>query len=376
MAAIETFRVGSSKVDITPPLSVPYLAWKPRHRPFRGVHDRLLARAAVIEAGGERVVIIAADLIGFADKVLGPGRSFIDEIRQRVEKTCGVRAAHVMLAASHAHSTPDTLDFRPLRDEPGALAWLEELVERIAQCAATAASDTFAATLSSAETRVPGVSVNRRDGARAVNDTLTKLTFCSLHDARCVAIVHFACHPVIVQVQDQVSSDFVGVLTAAIEASGVENCLFLQGASADINPSCGDSRDFADVRRIGETIARCALAAEHTSAEPARVQVLHAPPLQAMRIGHRTLIAFPSEMFDVTSLELSGAIVVGCANGYLGYFVPTDEWPKGGYEVGPGEWQIAGAGAHEMAIEAAMRLIEGLDKRFTPVGPPKPLPNH
>ncbi len=71
-----------------------------------------------------------------------------------------------------------------------------------------------------------------------------------------IALVHFACHPVTVQVQPLISADFPGAMTTFIEGSGIgcDHCLFLQGAAGDINPVRGTT-DFADVRRYGLLLA-------------------------------------------------------------------------------------------------------------------------
>jgi hypothetical protein len=42
-------RAGFGKVDVTPPLAIPYLSFYPRQTPFEGVHDRLYARAMAVE---------------------------------------------------------------------------------------------------------------------------------------------------------------------------------------------------------------------------------------------------------------------------------------------------------------------------------------
>src|SRR6266487_1328641 len=100
--------VGTGKIDITPPLAIPYLSYYPRQTPFEGIHDRLYARAMVFDSGGEPVAIISADSLGYSRDVLGPGRDFVAEARERVERLAGVPAERVMLATTHAHSTPQT----------------------------------------------------------------------------------------------------------------------------------------------------------------------------------------------------------------------------------------------------------------------------
>ena len=42
---------GAARVEITPPLSIPYLGYAPRQAFFHGVHDPLFARAVVVNSG-------------------------------------------------------------------------------------------------------------------------------------------------------------------------------------------------------------------------------------------------------------------------------------------------------------------------------------
>ena len=57
---------GAARVEITPPLSIPYLGYAPRHAFFEGVHDPLFARAVVVSDGERRIALVVADSIGFA----------------------------------------------------------------------------------------------------------------------------------------------------------------------------------------------------------------------------------------------------------------------------------------------------------------------
>src|SRR5262245_56934709 len=126
----ERLTVGAARVEITPPLSIPYLGYAPRHAFFTGVHDPLFARAVVVDDGERRVALVSADSIGFARGLLGPGRDFAAEFRERAAGLTGIAPEAIMLAATHAHSTPETLGFRPLREHFGGLAWLETLLEQ------------------------------------------------------------------------------------------------------------------------------------------------------------------------------------------------------------------------------------------------------
>lgn len=248
--------VGAAAVDITPPPGLPYLAWKPRHKPFSGVHDRLFVRSAVITACGETVAILSADSIGFNNHILGPGRDFTSEVRKRIQNRTGIPEKNIMLLSSHIHSAPETIGFRPVHDDPEMMGWLEAVMEGMAECAGRATAGLFEAVLRSGVGSVPGISYNR-DGFDAMDPRLTVLEFKGIHDGRNIVFIHYACHPVIMQVQDSVSADFVGVLAHAVKSAvpGNEACLFLQGACGDIDPVKASSRNFIDAFEAGTAIA-------------------------------------------------------------------------------------------------------------------------
>lgn len=256
MTAPRAFLAGAAAADITPPLSVPYLGFEPRHAPFRSVQDPLRLHAAWISDTERSVVLVTADLIGFASTLFGPGRDFVGEARSRIAAAAGVPAEVVWLAAAHVHSTPDTLDFRPLRESPEAVGWLETVIDAAALAAREAREAAFEAELRIRKTRLTGYSKNRR-GESCLDEDVSILEFRSPGaDGRRIVFVHYACHPVILQVQDSVSGDYVGVVERSVEKlEGVESCLFLQGACGDINPTADDSRDFGDALDMGEALA-------------------------------------------------------------------------------------------------------------------------
>ncbi|PIU66588.1 MAG: hypothetical protein COS85_04315 [Armatimonadetes bacterium CG07_land_8_20_14_0_80_59_28] len=273
------FHVGAARVDVTPPLTIPYLGYASsgRHQFYRGVHDPLHARAVVVDDGETKVALLSVDSIGFKRRSLfADGRDFIGEVRQRVERLCSIPAGNVMLHATHAHSTPETIGFRPLTQHPGAAEWLEVLTDQLASAVAIADQRRKPVQLKIGKGSVEGISYSRRilrrDGTlcqwrnRPPNDEVEDwgandfeavvLGFEDADGAPVVSLVHFACHPTIVQVNPLVSADYPGAATAFIEnaAIGCECCLFLQGACGSINPRRGTT-GFDDVRRTGQALA-------------------------------------------------------------------------------------------------------------------------
>ncbi|HNT37249.1 MAG TPA: hypothetical protein PKH07_19815, partial [bacterium] len=98
-----SMKIGLARVDVTPPLTIPYLSFHPRQTPFKGVRDRLHARALVAESDSGRIALVSVDALGFSRSILGPGRDFIEEVRQEVQRRTGIPAGNVLLASTHAH---------------------------------------------------------------------------------------------------------------------------------------------------------------------------------------------------------------------------------------------------------------------------------
>ena len=266
------FQVGSSRVEITPPLTIPYLGYEPRHALFTGVHDPLYARAIALDDGATQVILIAADAIGYSNELLGPGRNFTAEVRQRIAAATGVPAAHVMLTTTHAHSTPETCNLRRLLDTPAAAPWLAVVIDQLASAAIMAFANRQPSRVKAGVGQVLGLSRNRRvigpDGrilggpettpqagqakAGPLDPEVGVLLLEAIDSNACTVITNFACHPVTVQVQPLVSADFPGPAMSFVEQSvpGCTNSLFLQGACGDINP-IRNTTDFADVQRYG-----------------------------------------------------------------------------------------------------------------------------
>jgi len=407
------FSVGAARMEITPPLEVPYLSFAPRHQAFAAVHDPLFARALVVSDGNKRGAVISAEAIGFINSVLGEGRNFTAEVRAEVERRTGIPGEGVMLTAAHVHSSPDSIDIRPLRGSAAGRAWLEGLIGKIGSAAEAALNNTFDAALKIGQAEFPGYSRNRR-GEDCLDDLVTSLLFEASDRRRRVILVNYACHPVIVQAQDRISADYVGVMAAKLERDlgGLEACLFLQGAAGDINPWIDDTRDFGDVEKMGTALAGKVMemigkmSAAGPAAEPALLasaaETLELPSrpmptaegaeelaagdnrmwlgdelaerlldsrksypaeLQVLRLGNAVLAGIPGEPFcrmgkairDLAA-PLTG-IPVGYANGYVGYIVPPESWARGGYEVDPGPWSKVAPESHTLILDTLNGLF-------------------
>ena len=307
---------GSASIDITPPLTVPFLGFIPRHSFFEGVHDPLFAKAVVIDSCERRIAIVSADSIGFRKDLFGEGRDFIAEVREEVEQACGIPSSHIMICATHAHSTPETIGIRNLADHPGTLEWLETLKGQIASTVIQADRNRAPARLVVRSTQVEDVAHSRRmvgrDGkllslaARpdpelvsdwgACDPELTVLCLQTEDGEPRTVLMHFACHPVTVQVQPLVSADFPGTASRLVEQEleGCDHCIFMQGAAGNINPVGGSTKDFDDVDRYGRILADETIGLLKQSSNP--------EPASALKVDAVSeVVKFPSR--DLPALQ-------------------------------------------------------------------------
>ncbi len=319
-------RVGAAKADISPPLHIPYLGGEPRYGEFAGIHDPLYARATVLSCGGQSVGILSADALGLSTDLLGPGRDFIAEVRRRVAAETDLDPDGILLAATHAHSTPDTYGILRLWEKPECRAWFEVFAGHLAWTLIRAWRDLTPARLGLGQTRVPGVGANRRlrdeqgricsRGRMPEDATIIDEGCCDdsllvllvrREGAAPVVIANFACHPVTVQVQPMMSADYPGFACALVEqVLGSDSlCLFVQGAAGDINPVNDASGEFDDVASFGAMVgggilqgvgqARLATGAEEVVLDAARrvvpIAARQAPDVDTARAAREEAVA-------------------------------------------------------------------------------------
>jgi neutral ceramidase len=85
-------KAGAAKVDVTPQESeLP--------KTYEGIHDRLNARAIVVDNGATSAALITVDSGGLSDDIW-------KSLTQRIETTLRIPAANVLLTATHSHSAP------------------------------------------------------------------------------------------------------------------------------------------------------------------------------------------------------------------------------------------------------------------------------
>lgn len=109
---------GAARLDITPPIGTS-LAGSLTGRASLGVLDPLHTRALVLDNGDTRVALVTLDVIAL-------GRADVDPARRAISEACGLPPENVLIAATHTHYAPGTVDLFETPREPAYVPWAME----------------------------------------------------------------------------------------------------------------------------------------------------------------------------------------------------------------------------------------------------------
>ncbi len=251
-------KAGFAKRIISPPKGIYLIGYGDRLLGNKGVHDDLTATALALDTGESRIVIIACDLLAINEFTLARVQSEVDE--------------NILLVCSHTHAGPIVYaDERSARKNRKYIDFLiSQLVEAIQEATLNLEPATLHWSTSDAD-----IAVNRRErqadgsieiGVNPEGEIDRSLNFIQVRDETgkpLVNVVNFACHNVVLGPKNRwVSADWAGAMRRRIEAATGEPCLFIQGATADLNPAHEwGPQDFEAVAALGTRVARSALAA-------------------------------------------------------------------------------------------------------------------
>lgn len=362
-------RAGIAKVDITPPADTPVVG---HVRPTNGIRDPIRAGVLVLNNGETQVAIVTLDLISAS-------REMVTQLKEAIGSKTKTPEKNIMIATSHNHSGPGWST---------EVAWSRTVVTKIAAASEEAAKSMRPVTIGYGEDRID-FNINRRkviDGRALVRldpngpcDHRVKVL--RFDDGKSLEpmgiLMHAVCHPCVFTWGDKltppypkgfpkISADFPGEAQSFVEkVYGTKTqAMFLQGCAGDIRPNlpgipyrCGDEADIkwtgrslgcAVVRVADKSVIREELA-KRKSIYPLKcaTSVIELPgkkeklncEMQAMRVGDFLLLTIPGEPMVEYGFKIEKAIadraipiVIGYANGNLGYICTAESHKYGGYE--------------------------------------------
>ncbi len=401
-----------AKVNITPPVGIDLIGFWDRKNPSIGIHDDLYSRALVLDDGEKEIALITADLLAVSS-------NFVASLREMVKERTGIAEKNILFATTHTHSGPST-DI-PRKDPPPDQAWLSVLKRKIAGVAYLAWKNKRGAQLGFGQSRLEGLSVNRRErtsegeiilGSNPEGEIDYTLGVIGIKDTSGNprgALMNYACHPVVLGYDNLlISADYPGYATEMLERIKGEGfiAMFTNGATGDINPRDA-LKGFEEARRMGQIIGAesfkilerisftsdIKLDIESESLElplnplptleiaermveerreeanklekegadklhqklawyklnwaeqvlelvKSGKRVVKVPfEVQVITLGDTMLIALPGEAFVKLGLEIKErlerypTLLIGYANGCIGYIPSPEAYEQGGYEV-------------------------------------------
>ena len=256
--------------------------------PFRGcrsVRDDLTATALVLGDGTTRLALLAVDLLAISQDI---GERIAGLVAERI----GLPAEHVMIACSHAHTTPVASVNAAARDPQKRyveqfVSWAVEAIE--------AAAETLRPIRLQVGRGEASIAVNRRE-TNAKGDTIIGYDPDGLVDrslgvvqlvevdgsgpagAVMATLVNYTCHPTCLGPKFKfATAAWPGEMRGVVESHTGAPCLFLQGATGDLNPEHEWGKDELGAmvrlgKRVGEAVVATLATMEPVEAVPLGVR--------------------------------------------------------------------------------------------------------
>lgn len=210
-----------------------------------GIHDRLFARALALEASSQQGLLISCDLLAL-------DAPFVSAARIAIREATGIPEKAIMIACTHTHSGPATINLRDCGevDRP----YLEWLQLRLVNVAQKAASNLQEARVGSGRGRVDQGALNRRQPGGSIDPDLNVIGFRDEAGKFLAILVNYACHPVCLDGANRlISADYPGYLSRILQEQTHAVVLFTTGAAGDINPE--QMGGFAYAEELGSALA-------------------------------------------------------------------------------------------------------------------------
>ncbi|NUQ00237.1 MAG: hypothetical protein HUU35_10325 [Armatimonadetes bacterium] len=274
-----SLEAGIARTNITPPVGIATRGFAGRG-PASGVHEDLTATALVLRCGDTMAALIGLDLC-----LVDRGETLA--WREAIAARTGVPVEHQVVAASHTHYGPAQTD----RDDPLVPAYQALLHERLVAVAEEAAGrlqpvqmgvgeSTTWIGVNRRERRPDGVVILGRNPDGPVDRAVLVVRLDDLQGRPVAVIANAACHPVCgTSATRELSPCWPGFARKVVEQEAGVPVLFLQGASADVNPLA---------QAVGHDSSEKA-GAEAGAAMLAAWQAAEVAPAQGLRVTSRLL---------------------------------------------------------------------------------------
>jgi hypothetical protein len=228
---------GIARADITPPIGIPSSGFAGRG-PLNAHHDPLYATVMVASNNSQKAALVSCDLLDLDAETVA-------RIRDVAADRTGIDAARITIACIHTHYGPDA--YRS-QDKEIIRAYRANLIHTVAGAIQEAACAMSPIRLGVAwgesdiginrrEKRPDGQIVLGNNPTGPIDRSLAVVRIDHEDGAPLACLVNFQTHPVSQASRTRhISADYVGRARQVIEKLTGATCLYLQGASGNINP--------------------------------------------------------------------------------------------------------------------------------------------
>ncbi len=264
-------KASAGEVDLKPPMGGYMSGFAARIEPAIGIHDPIMARAIVLDAGGSPLAIVSCDLIGFAPETVA-------DIRRRIAEKSELPPEGVFICCTHTHSGPTSMKLRGVLGYIDEL-WLQECQTKIVDLVAGLTSKLQPARVGWGSTTLAGIGYNRQDASRRIDEELIAISVEDESGSVIATLLNYAMHAVVLGPSNLMySGDFPGAAVRTVQRLRGGIGLYLQGACGDINPivernDVGEIGTFDDCERIGKKLAHAAVSALRDAPRTSDVQL-------------------------------------------------------------------------------------------------------
>ncbi len=215
-------KIGTARVDITPPLGCPMDGFEARTSGATGVHDPLHVRVLAGEgADGTLVAMVVAELLQ-----IDPGVQAL--VAEQVLQSIGMPRERLQLIGTHTHSGPVAQRGSDVE---------RMIASRIAGAVVEACATRQEASIAVGVGHVSGIGANRRPHGGPLDDRVTVVRFDDARGGPLATLLNYGCHPTTLGPNNTLySADYPGVLCRELESSIGGLAVFTTGPQGDVNP--------------------------------------------------------------------------------------------------------------------------------------------
>lgn len=284
-------QAGAARVDITPAAdaALPMSGYAGRQEGFKGIHDRIYARAIVVSDGARHAALVSWELIGVPNAVW-------EELSERIARETGIQPEYLQLTAVHNHSAPAPFGMYG-NTSPKSAVYTRQLVDATVEAVKQAKANLQPARMGIGS-GTAHVNVNRREyspergwglgfNPEGPSDkTVTVMRFDALSGKPIAVWINYPVHVVVMGPENyQISGDLAGATSRYVEnyyrrkpedtprsdagpairlpaeaATDGVVALWTSGAAGDQNPvSLARGSDFTMVDALGKMLGEQAV---------------------------------------------------------------------------------------------------------------------